>query len=308
MKRLFLIFHLCALFAAGCAETTLHETRDVREIRSAIQTIRRIHPEYSPSKTGPSPDPVQQYLRYYQLDDLDAHHSFGYIPAQNEQIATNRWRQPDNAKGTAVLLHGYQNHTGILAPVIRFLIHEKWNVLALDLPGHGLSTGPRAEIDSFSSYRQVLERVYARAGKQMERPHLFAGHSMGGAVLIDEALRGSRVNMDVLVLMAPLVRSAYWTLSKLLYPAGDLFGEEMIRTLPDVTHDQEYLTFLRHRDPLQPRTIPFNWIEALFDWNRNIHKKTLNNDRLKVTVMQGTGDQVLIGAINFKSSPNISKT
>jgi len=62
-------------------------------------------------------------------------------------------------------------------------LKEKAAPLAVDLPGHGNSSGePASEI---GSYREFLREFIAALG--LEKP-LLAGHSMGGAVALDYAL------------------------------------------------------------------------------------------------------------------------
>ncbi len=58
-----------------------------------------------------------------------------------------------------------------------------WNVYALDLPGHGKSTGPGR--DSIAAYSDVIYSFVQALG--LERVTL-AGHSMGGAIVQEFAL------------------------------------------------------------------------------------------------------------------------
>lgn len=48
-------------------------------------------------------------------------------------------------------------------------------VIACDLPGHGLSSGPRASIDEFSVYQDVVQALFSQAeALQLPQPwHLF---------------------------------------------------------------------------------------------------------------------------------------
>src|SRR5450830_1542191 len=45
------------------------------------------------------------------------------------------------AQPTAVFIHGAQNDHSVWALQTRYFAHHGWNVLAVDLPGHGRSQG-----------------------------------------------------------------------------------------------------------------------------------------------------------------------
>jgi pimeloyl-ACP methyl ester carboxylesterase len=73
----------------------------------------------------------------------------------------------------------------------------RWNgqVLAPNLPGHGGDAGPaRASIEAYATWLE------AWLANQVDGPVLLGGHSMGGAVALETALRG-RADLDGLILM-----------------------------------------------------------------------------------------------------------
>ena len=98
-----------------------------------------------------------------------------------------------------VLLHGIGHRWQAWRPVLD-LLAERHDVIALDLPGFGLSPGlPAGRRYDLPSSMETLAEVFEILG--VERPHV-AGNSMGGLISIEAASRG-------------LVRSA-----TLLSPAG----------------------------------------------------------------------------------------
>ncbi len=85
----------------------------------------------------------------------------------------------DTKKGetTIVLLHGYLETLYIFNEFIE-LLEKKYRVIAIDLPGHGL-TGSDKEINSMEFCAQVVADVLKKSG--VENAYI-AGHSMGGYI------------------------------------------------------------------------------------------------------------------------------
>lgn len=90
----------------------------------------------------------------------------------------------DPGKQTVVFLHGVgQDHTIWVLPTRYFARHDR-NVLAVDLPGHGRSTGaPLSTIEAMADWAVA---VLDAAG--VERAAM-VGHSMGSLVALDAAAR-----------------------------------------------------------------------------------------------------------------------
>jgi pimeloyl-ACP methyl ester carboxylesterase len=85
-----------------------------------------------------------------------------------------------------VLLHGIGSRRGVWDPVVGALARER-RVIALDIPGFGDSP-PDGAAATPSDFAVVLERWFAEQG--LARPHV-AGNSMGGAIALELASRGS---------------------------------------------------------------------------------------------------------------------
>jgi pimeloyl-ACP methyl ester carboxylesterase len=85
-----------------------------------------------------------------------------------------------------VLLHGTGGQRGMWDPVVGTLAGER-RVIALDLPGFAASAGEDFDATP-SGYTSWLERWFADQG--LGRPHV-AGNSMGGAIALELARRGT---------------------------------------------------------------------------------------------------------------------
>ena len=98
-------------------------------------------------------------------------------------------------KVTLLLLHGAGGCCYQWNNVFSELGGE-YRIVSLDLPGHGLSTGRGRR--SIESYVQVV-RAFVRAAGLL--PFVFCGHSMGGAIAMEYALRYSE-DLVGMILMA----------------------------------------------------------------------------------------------------------
>jgi pimeloyl-ACP methyl ester carboxylesterase len=86
----------------------------------------------------------------------------------------------DPRQPTAVFIHGAQNDHSVWALQTRYFAHHGFNVLALDLPGHGRSAGPAlASVEAIASW---LLALLDAAGVDEA---LLIGHSMGSLVALE---------------------------------------------------------------------------------------------------------------------------
>jgi len=88
------------------------------------------------------------------------------------------------AQPTVVLIHGAQNDHSVWALQSRYFAHHGWNVLALDLPGHGRSRGaPLESVEALASWLLALQDA-AGVAKAM-----LVGHSMGSLIALEAAFQ-----------------------------------------------------------------------------------------------------------------------
>ncbi len=95
-----------------------------------------------------------------------------------------------HTRGMVVLVHGLGEHCDAYPRVLSRLLPAGFTVYAFDLRGHGRSPGQRGHIDSWDDYRQDL-RAFARfVQSRFVGPPLFLlGHSLGGVIVLDYAIR-----------------------------------------------------------------------------------------------------------------------
>ncbi|MBE0454716.1 MAG: alpha/beta hydrolase [Roseovarius sp.] len=101
----------------------------------------------------------------------------------------------DATKPTAIFIHGVLNDHSVWILQTRYLAHHGWNVLALDLPGHGRSGGePPATVEDAADF--VLALMDAAGLEQAA----LIGHSFGSLIALEAASRApNRISQLVLV-------------------------------------------------------------------------------------------------------------
>jgi len=246
-----------------------------------------------------------RYLRHYGIHFSESHkgieHWFGKVPSPSHEIAAHLWR-PRDALGTSVVVHGYYDHVGLYRHLIAHLLERGQAVLSFDLPGHGLSSGGAATIESFDHYVEAFDACLTALGPHLPKPWQLYGQSTGGAIAM-EWLLANRLARDTspfahVILLAPLVRPASWPMTRLFYHAVRHFVKERPRGTSDNADNPEFLAFLRDQDPLQAKTLPVQWVTAMVQWMRRFEAYPATD--IAPLVIQGQADKTVDWRYNMK--------
>lgn len=194
-------------------------------------------------------------------------------------------------KGQILLLHGYVLHSLCQASFISHLVAEGWEVISIDWPGHGISSGKRADIDDFSDYSEVLSSVMDSIDRNDKAPLHLIAHSTGCAAWIDRMLCGLPDPFDKVILISPLLRNAAWHASVTGVRLAKTMGWSLVpRIFRKSSRDTDYLKLVR-QDPLAPWVLPIQWSQSLIQWQKKL-QSTAQFQR-SITVFQGTHDTVV---------------
>jgi alpha-beta hydrolase superfamily lysophospholipase len=253
---------------------------------------------------APLRPPVSDYCHFYGIDFEQEipglRHYCGWFDAAGYRLAAHVFLPP-SAQGTVFILHGYLDHSGLYAKLIRHCLKAGYAVFIHDLPGHGLSTGERAGIPDFQDYQRVLNEALALYGQQLPRPFYAIGQSTGGAILMDHVLtaraQGRQPAFRKMLLLAPLVRPAQWAQIRFGYWAMRLLKPSLPRVFRLNSSDAEFLRFVREDDPLQERWVPLQWVGALKRWVAYMQK--LPACDFPVLLVQGHRDETVAWRYNI---------
>lgn len=248
----------------------------------------------------------KNYFDYYginfseKLAQKPLHH-FGQKQLAGYSIATHYF-ELQQSKGSVLLLHGYMDHTGLYNHIIELLLNAGFNVLVFDLPGHGLSSGEQAGIPDFADYQKVLSGLMLEAQKILPKPWYIVAQSTGGAIAMDYLMNHPTHEFSKAVLLAPLVIPQKWSYIKLQLLIIGWFLKAIPREFVINSHDDEFLFFLKYRDPLQSRKITGSWVKALYHWQKHFQLSAVSATPL--LVIQGDEDTTVDWRYNLKHIAN----
>ncbi|MFK7865721.1 MAG: alpha/beta hydrolase [Pseudohongiellaceae bacterium] len=237
------------------------------------------------------------YFDFYNFDfslsDNALFHTAGCNLIGNFEIVSQYFLPLDKKpRGTIILLHGYLDHSGLYFRVIEHCLMQGFAVLIFDMPGHGLSSGKAASIDSFDRYSEsLLALLEIMETQDIEGPWHIVGQSTGSAVMIDCLLKEKfprHLPLEKFIGLAPLLRPFAWKTSQYLFAMSRLFLSSTKRKFSQNSHDQVFLDFLKFKDPLQSKRLQRDWISAMLAYNKDFSNAKPSTK--PIHIVQGTAD------------------
>lgn len=245
----------------------------------------------------------QRYLDFYQINFSKAHaeltidHQFGSIAVGDFNVACHYWL-PLGSTRSAVLVHGYYDHSGIYGHIIEHLLSAGVAVLCFDLPGHGLSSGERAAIDSFDHYAGVLLHIVQYFGSILPGPVAAIGQSTGCAAIMNLLASQNSRPFDQVALLAPLIAPHGWRSGQWFYHLLNKRVQTLPRKFAVNSHDKAFLKFLAEQDILQPKVLSVEWVGAMKQWLERFKELPVQFNSL--LVIQGTDDTTVDWTYNLE--------
>jgi len=99
------------------------------------------------------------------------------------KIAARSWRPEGAARGTVILIHGFNSHSGFMAWPAEQFAGAGFAAYALDLRGRGKSEGRRFYVEQFSDWLGDVDKLAEIARSENPGvPVYVLGHSVGGVI------------------------------------------------------------------------------------------------------------------------------
>ncbi|MFT4831425.1 MAG: acylglycerol lipase [Psychroserpens sp.] len=157
-------------------------------------------------------------------------HQEDFLPFKKHRISI-MCTQPKEILGKVVLCHGFGEHYRRYLPeVIPQLENSGLAVVAYDNIGHGKSGGKRGHCPDYKTLLDILDMVIERAESLYPGKPLFLyGHSMGGNLVLNYALRRKHPIQGIIA-TSPYLRLAFnppkWKM---------ILGKAMLKIYPSIT-------------------------------------------------------------------------
>jgi alpha-beta hydrolase superfamily lysophospholipase len=169
-----------------------------------------------------------------------------------------RIESPPQPRGCIVISHGFGEHSGRYDKLVQTFIAIGLTTIRYDLRGHGQSGGKRGHVSSYDVYLDDLGRVIELARDvEPTLPIFIFGHSMGGGLVLNYALRRGGKLAGVIA-SGPWLRLAFqppaWKVLLARLIAGVLPTMSMPTNL-DITklsHDPEVAKSIEHDSLTNP--------------------------------------------------------
>lgn len=213
------------------------------------------------------------------------------------QLFYQGWYPAEPTQAMVAFVHGLGGHSGLFRDAVEYLVPQGYEVYALDLRGHGRSPGQRGHINSWREFRADLHAFvqHIRTARSC-CPFILWGHSLGGTIALDYALRhGDQV--QGLIASAPALGKVGISRKKII------IGRALSRIAPRFTLKLGIRENLKSQDsaivtayladPLRHEVASARLASEFFatvDW---IYRNAANL-QIPLLLMHGTDDQVTL--------------
>ena len=137
------------------------------------------------------------------------HFEFEWKTRDGLAIYAHGWKPRTQTKALVCLVHGIGEHSSRYAHVGNFLNQAGYALLAFDHRGHGQSEGRRGHFACCETAMHDIEDHLKQSVKHYpDTPVFLYGHSMGGNLVINYALR-YRPQLSGVISTAPMLRLAF---------------------------------------------------------------------------------------------------
>ncbi|MBK8045968.1 MAG: alpha/beta fold hydrolase [Anaerolineales bacterium] len=105
-------------------------------------------------------------------------------------LFTQTWQPGGATRGALVLIHGFGEHSGRYGYLVDALTAKGYAIYSMDQRGHGQTAGQRGHVMAFDEFTDDVGALIASArGATTEAPLFLFGHSLGGLIALNYAIR-----------------------------------------------------------------------------------------------------------------------
>jgi alpha-beta hydrolase superfamily lysophospholipase len=137
-----------------------------------------------------------------------AHTQYSWKTKENICLFAQAWAPDGDIKAVLTLVHGIGEHSGRYESVGMMLNIEGYALLGMDLRGHGKSEGSRGHF-TFEEGLDDIDLMLSQARELFPgKPIFLYGHSMGGLLVLDYAMKRPVDALQGLIVTSPALGTA----------------------------------------------------------------------------------------------------
>ena len=149
-----------------------------------------------------------------------------FTSSAGARIAYRAWPHP-GAKVSFAVVHGLGEHAGRYAAFADAMARRGFGAYAVDLRGHGKSSGQRGHVDAWSQWSDDISAFVQTVASASGQEIVPIGHSFGGAALLSTVLAGNLPNTRRFIVSSPALKA------KVVVPQWKInLGESASRLMP----------------------------------------------------------------------------
>ena len=212
------------------------------------------------------------------------------------ELYARGWVPIGKPKATLALIHGHGEHTGRYAHVGAMLAEKGYALLGFDLRGHGKSGGPRGHTPAYDTLLDDIAVFFKQIeSKYPDLPRFLYGHSLGGNLVLNYALR-RKPDLHGILATGPWLKLAFdppaakVTLGRLMNKIAPGFTQDSGLDTKALSRDTAVVTAYEN-DPLVHSRISARMFVSIFEsglWALEHADEFL----LPLMLMHGTADRV----------------
>jgi len=216
---------------------------------------------------------------FYKVNVGAAHQSIAIRSYDHTPLVLQRWSpasQDGPVSAQLLIIPGYADHASRYREFAHFLAEGGVEVFAVDLRGHGESSGQRGFVECFEHYLDDVGAALAETNPTL--PRFLLGHSMGGLIALDYVAERAPQ------LAGLVVTNPFLALAMAVPPWKLLAGNLAARVLPrlalpsginavDISHDDAIIERYRN-DPLVFGQATAGWFREIQAAQRRVRARS----------------------------------
>jgi alpha-beta hydrolase superfamily lysophospholipase len=162
------------------------------------------------------------------------------LPEFDLTLYSQTWKPEHNPQLIILLIHGLGEHCERYEHLVHKFIDQDFLVHAIDLPGHGKTSGKRSLIKSFDICNKIIQTQLDLLKKKHPKiPVLIYGHSMGGSIVANYVLK-LKPKVDGIILSSAALKISD-DISPILVKIASIMGK-ICPTMPTIKLDSNGLS------------------------------------------------------------------